>query len=52
MWEMEKDFFQVVEKGGIKYVVKQDELQKNHGCFEREKFSAFMPEVKGMNGRI
>ncbi len=43
---MDKEFFQLVTKHGAKYVVKRDELQKNH-VFDREKFSAFMPEIPG-----
>ncbi len=44
---MDKEFFSTVTKNGAKYVVKRDELQKNHREFDREKFSAFMPEIPG-----
>lgn len=46
MHGMTKTFFHVVEDQGEKYVVKRDELQKNHGAFDREAFSGFMPENK------
>lgn len=44
MYEMTKSFFQVIKSSGHKYVVKSDELQKNHGAFDKEAFSGFMPE--------
>ena len=48
MVEMPKDFFEQVEQNGIRYIVKKDEFQKNHRAFDREKFSAFMPEYPGI----